>query len=105
MDAGCGIFGLKLQRKKGSLTGSFTYKSPHTEGKLKATSFTSLAVNDNTATFEGTCKLGDGSSCTFSVYVEDNGDEPNSKDVFRISINGGPFEGGTLLSGDIRIRA
>jgi hypothetical protein len=63
--------------------------------------FTALAISGNMATFGGTC-TNNGAPCTFSVTVQDNG-EPGTNDVFTISIDGGPPEGGTLRSGIIQI--
>jgi hypothetical protein len=80
------------------VTGSLTYVDHGAGIKLKATSFSSLNIAGNTATFTGAC----GTGCTFSVYVEDNG-EPGTNDVFRISINGGAFQGGQLRSGNIQL--
>jgi hypothetical protein len=102
----CGVahFAFKIQRKvrRGTLSGNLNYSDPGANIRLKATSFTSFGGTSNTATFEGACTV-NGESCKFSVYIEDNG-EPGTNDVFRISINGGPFQGGTLLSGNIKIK-
>jgi hypothetical protein len=87
--------------KTGKLSGKLTYSDPSAGMKLKSTSYTSFEGAGNSATIRGACKL-NGSSCSFEVYIEDNGD-PGTMDVFRISIDGNPFLGGTLLSGNIKI--
>jgi hypothetical protein len=101
----CGVaeFAFKIHRKvrRAQLSGNLTYSDPKAEIKLKAILFTSFSGSAHTATFSGACTL-NRESCTFSVYIEDNG--PGTTDVFLISINGGPFQGGTLRSGNIKIR-
>jgi outer membrane biosynthesis protein TonB len=69
--------------------------------KLRSTKYTSFVVTGNTATFGGECELKGGEPCTFEVYIEDN--PSGTPDVFQISINGGPFMGGPLQSGKIKI--
>jgi hypothetical protein len=98
-------FEIRHQVKKGQvqpgLRGALTYTDPGSSfKKLKSTKYTSFAVSGNTATFSGDCKLKNGDPCTFDVYIEDNG---TSGDVFEISINGGPFMGGVIQSGKIKI--
>jgi hypothetical protein len=83
------------------VSGSLTYTSPGAGIKLKATSFTSFTVSGTSADFAGTCK-NNSTSCTFSVHIEDHG-ESGKTDVFLITINAGPPQGGTLRSGNIQI--
>ena len=101
----CGVaeFEFDIQRKvkTGKLSGKLKYSDPSAGMKLKSTSYTSFEGAGNSATIRGACKL-NGASCSFEVYIEDNGD-PGTSDVFRISIDGNPFLGGTLLSGNIKI--
>jgi hypothetical protein len=101
----CGIasFGFNIQRKVGGgpATGELTYTSPGAGIKLKSTAYTFFTVSGTSADFGGTCK-NNGASCTFSVHIEDHG-ESGKADVFVISINGGPPQGGVLRSGNIQI--
>ena len=61
-----------------------------------------LSINGNTADFNGTGKLGDGTKVSFTVSVTDNG-EPGTSDTISISLTNGYSTGGTLISGDIEI--
>jgi hypothetical protein len=89
------------------LRGALTYTDPGSSfKKLKSTKYTSFAMSGNTATFSGECKLKNGDSCTFDVYIEDNGPSTangGTSDVFRISVNGGSFMGGIIQSGNVKI--
>ena len=60
-----------------------------------------MSISAATGTFAGTCTK-NGAPCTFSVYVEDNG-EPPFGDRFVITVSGDPAEGGPLTSGNIQI--
>jgi hypothetical protein len=51
------------------------------------------------ATFSGTC----GTSCNFTVNIQDNGEPGNGMDRFSISVNGGPAEGGLITKGNTQV--
>jgi hypothetical protein len=107
VDTACGVaefdFQVQAKVKKNQLSGQLKYSVPGGNINLKSTSITSFDVTGNTATFEGTCTV-NGKSCKFSVYIEDNANPGAGSDVFRISINGGDFQGGTIQSGNIKIK-
>jgi hypothetical protein len=92
--ANFGIFGY-------AISGDLQYVNHASGANVHNVTFTTLVISGNTATFSGACTK-NGVPCTFSVMVQDNG-EPGTNDVFTISINGGPPEGGTLRSGNIQI--
>lgn len=100
---GTGNFGFIVQRDSTSdpITGELQYHNKATGEKLKSVSFTSFNVTGNISTYAGTCTL-NGAACTFSVSVTDNG-EPGANDVFTISVNAGPNQGGVLRSGNVKI--
>ena len=106
VDTACGEaefdFEVQAKVKKNQLSGQLEYSVPDNI-KLKSTTIASFDVNGNTATFDGTCTV-NGKSCKFSVYIEDNADPGAGADVFRISIDGGDFQGGTIQSGNIKIK-
>jgi hypothetical protein len=68
---------------------------------VRSTAITSFVITGNKADFAGRCRR-NGVRCTFTVHVEDNGAGTN--DIFIITINGGPPQGGKLRSGNIRVR-
>ena len=107
VDTACGEaefdFEVQAKVKKNQLSGQLKYSVPGGNIKLKSTSIATFDVNGNTATFDGTCTV-NGKSCKFSVYIEDNADPGAGADVFRISIDGGDFQGGTIQSGNIKIK-
>jgi hypothetical protein len=94
-------FIVQAQSSTGQISGDLQYVNHASGAKVHSLTFTTLVISGNTATFSGTC-TNNGAPCTFSVMVQDNG-EPGTNDVFTISINGGPPEGGTLRSGNIQI--
>jgi hypothetical protein len=100
---GIGTFGfiVQAQSSTGPISGDLQYVNHASGAKVHSVMFTAFTVSGNTATFGGTC-TNNGAPCTFSVMVQDNG-EPGTNDVFTISINGGPPEGGTLRSGNVQI--
>jgi hypothetical protein len=97
-----GTFGFTVQRARADapIQGDLQYINHATGAKVHSVAFNTFAVNGVTATFAGTC-INNGTPCTFSVAVTDNG-EPGATDTFSISISGGPAEGGTLRSGNIQ---
>jgi hypothetical protein len=101
---GVGNFGFIVQRQAvdGSIHGDLQYVNHASGAKVHSVMFTSFTIVGNTATFGGTCTV-NGSPCTFTVNVEDNG-EPGTNDKFTITVNAGPPEGGTLRSGRIQIQ-
>jgi len=103
VSGGTGNFGFVVQRDSASdpITGELQYHNKATGAKLKSVSFTSFSVVGNTSTCAGTCTV-NGAACTFSVSITDNG-EPGANDIFTISVNAGPAQGGTLRSGNVKI--
>jgi hypothetical protein len=100
--AGIGTFSFIIQRAStGELSGQLQYINHASGAQVQSVAYTSLVVVGNTATFGGTCTV-NGTACTFTVNVTDNG-EPGTTDTFTISVSGGPTEGGTLRSGNILI--
>jgi hypothetical protein len=102
---GTGTFTISVSRKKFGLApkGTLTYVDP--SGTVTSAQITDLTFSGNSATITGVCKPG--SNCTtFKVTVVDGGWNCN-QDSFKIvrdPILGLGFEqGGTLLSGNIRI--
>ncbi len=100
---GIGNFGfiVQAQSTSGPISGDLQYVNHASGAKVHSVMFTTFTISGNTATFSGTC-TNNSAPCTFSVMAQDNG-EPGTNDVFTISINGGPPEGGTLRSGNIQI--
>lgn len=68
----------------------------------------SVSADGRTATFSGTCSLGDGSTCEYTVNVEDNAEPGRGADRFTIGVapsNGQSFQvSGLLGGGNIQIR-
>jgi len=100
---GIGSFSFIVQRaaSTGALSGRLQYFNHASGAQVQSQSISSLMIIGNTATFGGTCTV-NGTSCTFTVNVTDNG-EPGTTDTFAISVSGGPTEGGTLRGGNILI--
>ena len=100
---GIGNFGFIVnnQSTTGPVTGDLQFKNHASGDKVHSATFTSLTISGNTAAFSGTC-TNNSVPCTFTVNVTDNG-EPGTNDSFVISISGGPPQGGTLRSGNIKI--
>jgi hypothetical protein len=100
---GIATFSFHIQRSTtGELEGRLQYRNHPTASNVLSEAYGSLTIIGNTATFGGTCTI-NGSSCTFTVNVVDNG-EPGTTDTFAISVSGGPTEGGMLRSGNILVR-
>jgi hypothetical protein len=99
---GIGTFSFLIQQSStGELSGQLQYFNHASSAQVQSETYTSLTIVLNTATFDGTCIV-NGSPCTFTVNVTDNG-EPGTTDTFTISVDGGPTEGGVLRSGNILI--
>jgi hypothetical protein len=109
VNGGFANFGFVVQRKTtGSLpVGQLQFYNHATHENVHSVVIATLFVDPTKtkATFSGTC-IDNGSPCTFTVYVEDNG-EPGSKsspkDKFVITINAGPPQGGEITKGNIQI--
>jgi len=103
VSGGIGNFGFIVQAESstGPISGDLQYNNHASGEKIHSVTFATFTISGNTATFSGTC-TNNGAPCTFSVMVQDNG-EPGKNDVFTISINAGPPQGGTLRSGNIQI--
>jgi hypothetical protein len=94
-------FIVQTQSTTGPIGGQLQYVNHASGAKVRSEMFTTFVISGNMASFSGTCTQ-NGAPCMFKVDVEDNG-EPGKNDSFKISINAGPQEGGTLRSGDIQI--
>lgn len=79
-------------------------RNPGTGEGIVSTEITRLGVVGNIAMFEGRCVTLSGERCVFGVFLQDNGSgERGPRDIFQISVNGRPYRGGNLSSGDITI--
>src|SRR5205823_3590495 len=100
---GTANFGFVAQRKTtgGPASGNLNYLDHATKRHVHGP-VTSLTIIDNSAEFSGSC----GTSCTFTVDVQDNAEPDGSgKDVFTIRITGSsPYmAGGPIRSGNIQV--
>jgi hypothetical protein len=89
------------QSSSGVLSGHLQYFNHASGSHVRGDTYTSLVIVGNTAVFDGACTV-NGTPCTFTVHVIDNG-EPGTTDSFTISVSNGPAEGGVLRSGNILI--
>lgn len=78
-------FGFNAKQKTAGPDGRLTYDSGSGGIGLKGR-VTSLSIAGSTASFSGTCALGDGSLCTFQVDVEDNATSGAGSDRFAIEV-------------------
>jgi hypothetical protein len=103
VSAGIANFGFIVQAQlaTGQISGDLQYVNHASGAKVQSVMFDTFTISGNTATFSGTC-TNNGAPCHFSVRAQDNG-KTGENDVFTISINFGPPEGGTLRSGKIQI--
>jgi uncharacterized repeat protein (TIGR01451 family) len=97
-------FGFVAQRKTtgGPASGNLNYLDHATKRHVQGP-VTSLTITGNSAEFSGPC----GSSCTFTVAVQDNAEPDGSgKDTFYITVTPSPpyVAGGTIRSGNIQVR-
>ncbi len=97
-----GNFGFNAKKKGMSTSGHLNYDDKAGQMKIQATSFSSLSITGNRATFSGPCTVNKASGFTCTVDVIDNG-EPGSSDFFRIRVSNGYDRGATLGSGNIKI--
>src|SRR3989475_5603650 len=100
---GTANFGFVAQRKTtgGPASGNLNYLDHATKRHVHGP-VTSLTITGNSAEFSGPC----GTSCTFTVAVQDNAEPDGSgKDVFTIRITGSsPYmAGGPIRSGNIQV--
>jgi Arm domain-containing DNA-binding protein len=91
----------KRPKDVAQIQGDLQYHNHASGTKVHSVMFTSFTIVGNTASFGGACTV-NGTPCTFTVDVEDNG-EPGTNDKFTITVDAGPPEGGTLRSGNIQI--
>src|SRR2546430_2617480 len=83
--------------------GSLQYVNHATGANVQRATFATFTITGNSATFSGT-GTNNGTACTFSVTVQDNG-EPDNTDPFQITVTPpGTTEGGTLRSGNIQVQ-
>lgn len=98
-----GNFGFNAKKKGISApSGHLNYDDRAGQMKIQSTSFNSLSITGNRATFSGPCTVNKASGFTCTVDVVDNG-EPGSSDFFRIQVSNGYDRGATLGSGNIKI--
>jgi hypothetical protein len=95
-------FGFVAQSDSGGVSGQLEYQNHARNLNVHSTSITSLSVSGNSATFSGTCTK-NGTPCTFTVNVQDNGEPGKGMDQFIISVSGEPTEGGTITKGNIQV--
>jgi hypothetical protein len=103
-------FGFVVQRMmlNGPAIGQLQYFNHARLLQVHSTGMLTLLIVDNTATFSGTCtkRVGNGNPavCTFTVWVEDNGNPGANRDKFTIAVSGEPVEGSMSLGGQPIIR-
>jgi hypothetical protein len=103
---GEGSFGFNAHADAGAVKGRIRYDA---SGISLQGTVGSLAFSGNQADFSGTCELGDGSQCTYSVHVEDHAEPGAGADRFRIRVSSlvGTVvheADGTLSRGNIQVR-
>jgi hypothetical protein len=100
-------FGFVVQRKVagGTISGEWQYVNKVTGEIVHSLAFTDLTASGNTATFSGYCRneSAPGTTCMFTVNVQDNGEGANAPaDTY--SVSGVGFSGGSgTVSGNITI--
>jgi len=98
LTGGKGTFGFNA--KQDTQSGHLNYKNHVTGAHLDCT-VTAVSITSNTtATFSGTCS---GSATSFMARVEDNAEPGKNADKFFITYGTAVNEGGTLISGNIKI--
>ncbi len=80
----------------------FSFCDPAAGVCLTNAGIRNLSINGNTAEFNGTAQLDDGTKVRYSVSVTDNG-KPGTLDTISINLSDGYSAGGMLVTGDIRI--
>src|SRR5207249_2404720 len=102
VNGGTANFGFVAQRKTtgGPASGDLNYLDHATKRHVHGP-VTSLTIIGNSAEFGGSC----GSSCTFTVAVQDNAEPDGSgKDTFYITVNSPLYTaGGVIRSGNIQV--
>jgi Galactose oxidase, central domain/Kelch motif len=83
-------------------TDSFSFCDPAADVCLTNSEVRNLSINGNTAAFNGTAQLDNGTKVQYNVSMTDNG-KPGTLDTISINLNDGYSAGGNLLTGDIRI--
>src|SRR2546425_10686903 len=102
---GTANFGFVAQRKTtdGPVSGNLNYLN-HASGRHVHGPVTSLTIIGNLAEFSGPC----GTSCTFTVAVQDNAEPDGSgRDVFITTVIASPPDvaGGPIRSGNIQVHS
>jgi len=110
-------FGFVVQRMmlNGPAIGQLQYHNHARLVDVHSTGMLTLLIVGNTATFSGTCtkRVGNGNPgmCTFTVWVEDNGNPGANRDKFTIAVSGEPVEGSMspggqpIIRGNIKIQS
>ena len=101
---GLGTFAFNVRRTSAdaAIQGQLEFVSHGGKDRLRAVTFNSFSVSGDTVRFGGACTMNK-VSCTFQAEASDRG-EPGRNDVFLISVDGGPAEGGILRSGNIQLQ-
>jgi hypothetical protein len=99
--AGFANFGF-VAKADGSTSGQLEYQNHASNVNVHSVAITSVSITGNSATFSGTCTK-NGVGCTFTVNVQDNGEPGHDVDLFTISVDSGPTEGGIITKGNIQI--
>jgi Kelch motif/Galactose oxidase, central domain len=81
---------------------SFSFCDPAADACLTNAGVRNLSIDGNTAAFNGTARLDNGTKVQYDVSVTDNG-RPGTSDTISIELNDGYSASGTLTTGDIRI--
>jgi hypothetical protein len=102
VSGGFANFGFVAQSDSSGVSGQLEYQNHARNLNVHSTSITSLSVSGNSATFSGSCTK-NGTPCTFTVNVQDNGEPGKGMDQFIISVSGEPTEGGTITKGNIQV--
>jgi hypothetical protein len=91
-----------VAKADGSPSGQLEYQNHASNVNVHSTSITSVSITGTSGTFSGTCTK-NGVGCTFTVNVQDNGEPGHDVDMFTISVDSGPTEGGIITKGNIQI--
>src|SRR5262249_143491 len=96
-------FEFKAKQSDDRPTGSLSFSDPAAGISIIKAKIQTLTFNGNSADRDGTARLGDGRRVTYSATVTDNSSNGRT-DTFSIALSNNYSAGGTLTSGDIRIR-
>jgi hypothetical protein len=109
VDGGQASFGFVVHRKVegGPVTGQWQFINHATGDVVHSLEITDLVVAGNTATFSGSCRnenAPEGTTCSFRVTVQDNGEGSGAPADDTFSVSGAGFTGaGGTVDGNIQI--